>query len=661
MSCRIAILGDSSSADLGAGTACYPLQLFEMLRTGTGVELGNHSTPGFTSSDASRYFHDVLDGQPLDWLILYLGNNEGAIGVAKGYYQPFKTRVREALSPARQDGFSLALGAPPNRFVRTIKPPTVCNTPRDFQRNLRAIIKRARRNGTRVILVNPIANDAFPCGLGAPNSAYFCYLDDYDRLGYAPELLPVDDASTTLTQGLKAYSDRDYPGAARLFGSVPAGAGVAGFIARHNLACARANAGDPSAADILSGLIGKYTVYDSTVLYNLSRLHGMAGDTPRAEQLRKDAIERDISLYRVQKAYRNVVSGFAGDADLHVLDLKHILNPSHFIDYCHPTFEGHRAIAQGLYEILTEPGRNSSGGASYRRHLPSPNFVTAKGESLIEYYGIEFPFEDGAIKELFEGAAGEEPSTGAAPAIPKDLRENFLRKNHGHPVFDASLLGGDFYLPKRNEITTFPEFYIHRILSAYVRELEEGHVLDGLRCADRLKKRMLSSDGHEKIILARRRARGRVSPDFSKDYLQRLEQRIDALLRQPEPLYRVSIGDRIRAVIGWYTREAFRYGTQSRLSMLYPRLALDHVLEGLVVLVVVAAMNGDDATVNTADALLSLLLDLYDIHETNAADFHYRNAVFSVERYAAELDEARRSIGSFLAAREHGAARPEHG
>ena len=98
MACQIAVIGDSSSSGIGMGCACYPARLFGLLTGEMDVSVHNSAVPGFTSADASRFFHAIARARPLDYVIIYLGNNEGAVGVRKGYYHALATRVTELLS-----------------------------------------------------------------------------------------------------------------------------------------------------------------------------------------------------------------------------------------------------------------------------------------------------------------------------------------------------------------------------------------------------------------------------------------------------------------------------------------------------------------------------------------------------------------------------------
>ena len=86
MTCHITVLGDSSSSGIGIGRVCYPAQLARILCE-RDVHVFNSAVPGFTSADASRFFHDTADSRPLDYVIVYLGNNEGAVGARKGSLQ----------------------------------------------------------------------------------------------------------------------------------------------------------------------------------------------------------------------------------------------------------------------------------------------------------------------------------------------------------------------------------------------------------------------------------------------------------------------------------------------------------------------------------------------------------------------------------------------
>lgn len=153
MVCRIAVIGDSSSSGIGLGKEVYPAKLYHLLKEKFAVEIINCATPGTTSADANRYYHEELAKQPLDFLIVYLGNNEGVGSAHKGYFSPFRNRLRRFF--ASEDGEAeiapIILPPPPLEFSYQLPPTLLVNTPQEFAKNLRAIFRTANRKNLSLI------------------------------------------------------------------------------------------------------------------------------------------------------------------------------------------------------------------------------------------------------------------------------------------------------------------------------------------------------------------------------------------------------------------------------------------------------------------------------------------------------------------------------
>ena len=145
------------------------------------------------------------------------------------------------------------------------------------------ILCRARSLGGKSILINPVANERFPAGLGAVNSSYFCYLDAFDALGYALHNSPIDDASKALTAGLNHFINGRFNEAIEIWRPYAQRIDVAGFIAAHNVACARARIGDDAGEAELRGLLGKYPgVQCNDIVQPRVRLRGDQGSASSA-------------------------------------------------------------------------------------------------------------------------------------------------------------------------------------------------------------------------------------------------------------------------------------------------------------------------------------------------------------------------------------------
>ena len=622
-----------------------------MLSGDLDVAVLNSAVPGFTSGDASRYFHAIAT-QPHDYVIIYLGNNEGAVGARKGRYSPMRARVTAALSGAQTRQFRPVLSPTRFRFSYDVPAAAVVTQPREFRDNLRSIIGRASRTGARVIILNPVANRRFPSGVGAINSSYFCLLDPLDRFGDPIVNQPVDEASESLDAGLRSFAAGEYDAAIRTWQPLVSIENVAGFIARHNAACAAERLGDVGSESRLRAQLGEYESYDSTILYNLAIVKGNRGDRKAADQLLEQAFEADASLYRIRREYREVIAAFASAAGVRVLDLAPILTPHRFVDYCHPTSEGHEEIAHALADLIRADGHPGvgGGGSRYEVALPTPDYLHQPGQTLVDYYCIDWPIPKkriAAVLAHINGRVGGSDDGRRDDAI-RACVKNFVRVNNDHPAFPGPLNLRGAWTPRSYEILSCPEQFMYRVLYNYSLAFEQDGSAARLSTGLRLEQVRVSARDYRRIILRATEDDLDAEIDTTREYLDLIAAKIRQQLMSAGPIYRVTLGQRIRTIITWFTREALRYGTQSRLSMLYARWDIDKVVEALIVAVVIADRRGDEGELTWLDAVLSHVLSLIQVHERHAGLYQCDDPAFSVDDYQAELASLEGSIRDLL-------------
>ncbi len=654
MPCRIAILGDSSSSGIGLGRDCYPAKLLAHLREEIDVQILNYAVPGFTSADASRFFHAVGAKERTDYLIIYLGNNEAAHSAQKGYYSPAKASLTAWITRPPPKQFRPVLSPPRFRFQHQVAPPVPATTPLEFRKNLRSIVRCATRQGTEVILINPVANARFPCGVGTPNSSYMCYLDDLDRLGYEIKNQPADDIAKRLSGGIEHFTAGRWSEAIASWQPVAPIAGVAGFIARHNLACARARLGDSAGESQLRALLGQFPRYDSTILYNLAQLMERRDDREGAADLGRQALEADVSVYRIHEKYRDAIATFASTRDVRILDLAPILTAEHFIDYCHPTGAGHERIALALAQLIRDDHR-ATGLVEGSRHeitLPTPNYLHDPGQTLIDYYCMDWPIDRLQIAALVEGQRQAHPSDPPDDTKLGACIRNFFESNRQHPIFTANIEFSGSWIPRSHEILSFPEFFLYRVLRGYSAAYESAGLAARLSAAPLLEPIRFSSNDYERIILRQNGEPLDIDLDLREAYQRAIVEKVRDQLTSDSAIFRPTIGERLRTVTRWYTREAFRYGTQSRLSMLYARWDIERLIEGLVVAIVIAESRQEAAAghIEALDRLLLVILELIGIHERHVDRYHQNERAFSIAAYGSDLAQMRQAVENELCA-----------
>ena len=361
------------------------------------------------------------------------------------------------------------------------------------------------------------------------------------------------------------------------------------------------------------------------------------------------AYEADTSVYRIKRRYRAVIAQSGAFNGAHVLDLQLVLRPRHFVDYCHPTEEGHKAIAGALVDEIRS-GKSwaqraiamRTGQSGYERLLPSPNYFLNPRSNLIDYYCIEGPINRAKIAETIDAVREKQPDDSGD--IFNESIKNFLQANGRHPIFDhcLDLTGG--FCPMSHEIFSFPEFFIYRVLRGYSLAFEQDSIEETLVAGSDLKKVRISSANYQDMILRTGADSLDIDINLTRAYLDAIMQRIEQEIARRDSIYKVMIGHRIRTTMMWFTREAFRYGTQSRGSMLYPRWEIEELIEAAVVAIVIASRRRESHELARLDRLLGEILALLQVHEKWVRIYQNEPDIFSVVQYKTDLAGAEKSL-----------------
>ena len=636
---KIAILGDSSSAGIGDGKAIYPFQLFESLQRWGGARVDTWASPGLTSADACKvYIHQIAE-RPVDFLVIYLGNNEGSRSRYKGTYRPVRERIGKFFGRSSNMRKPFVLGKRrPYVFEPVPMPSRIATTPTDFYRNLRTIISKAQRAGTQVILVNPVANTCFPAGLGSPNSPFYRYVSFHDTIG--PEL--VADAETEmLVQGLKWHAQSKLQEASDCYSKVRPDPAYCYQVARNNLAVAQYESGEQSVAVRILSEVLDTEYYDRAIpLYNLGRIEN-------STRILDEAYETDLTLYRIKGAYREAVTRLGTESAIHVLDMADIVTDDHFVDYCHLTRKGHGILAELIYSAVTRQFESlrAPGASTYRCEFPSPDyfFSSQRHDDLDDYYAITAEWSETDIAQVFEetcttmaGGWRSEWDT-EEPSLQIAIRRTVQRALQ-HPVVTGIDDLVSFPVRFSHEIGSFPEFYLYRLLRAYWFALEKfGHWAEWEKWRGSFPVR--NCDDYDHLIFTRS-AYDAVEDevDLSTSRSDRVLKRVEEVLGQPE-LYTDQSRNRRKTIMYWYTRESFRFGTHSRPSMLYNRVALEELAEGLAVAWIIENLRGRSGAKDRIDWCRCRIEALMGVHEDFASQLVSDDSEFIHQAYNAALGQ----------------------
>lgn len=647
---KILVMGDSSSAGIGSGLDVYPYQLFRRLEKSRLVEVQNHSTPGFTSADAARYFRMRLSRQRWDAVIVYLGNNEGSTSAHKGRYRPLMDllgfrRRRSSPRPFAQSGTAPELCLSEDEPKPASGPAT---TPTEFSQNLSEIIRLAKSCGAVVILVSPFANREYPASAGPLISSSFKIIGLPTRVGHA--VVPVGETSTIIRDAILAQEQGHYQFAARSYNAALARHSPEWLmeLSSNNLAVLLHDTGrSRDAEQIFASYALRGYGFSSIFTYNRARLLRDTGRNQEADEWFGMAAEQDKYLYRIKDAYRNAIANTAVTSGARLLDLSVILSDDMFVDYCHPTAIAHNEIASALSELLIHlPERqfDQCTESSYRNYYPSPNAYEYCDDDLVDYYSIAPCISEETISaELAQVTIklkqmGVHDSLRALQNLSVASREQIaaveaLSSVARHPMITCTDDLLDWPLQESCELGRMPEHYIYRLLLCYL-DWAYAHGISPQLADDDTDGEMDLRLFYQRLMIGRKGRCSETRINLSHSYRRRLRQQVLGACLEEE-LFRDIRAERLITVLRWYTREAFRYGTQSRIGMLYPEMRFDSILEALRVWMVIARFHRHQNDECLIRALYGWLRGLERIHRIHSSQF-------LIQRYSASEDDERR-------------------
>ncbi|MEV7380723.1 hypothetical protein [Streptomyces lydicus] len=647
---RILVLGDSCSAGIGAPQAVYPYVLHTML--GTAHRIENHAVPGFTSADAARYFRRTLARRRWDVVILYLGNTDGAQSRYKGAYRAWKDLDRWAPGRHRARPVDRIRQRNSGEFDERDERHSVATTPEDFRKNLETVARLARRRGTRVIVINPIANPRFPAAMMASNAAFYKIVGFEARM--ADRLTGPTELSRLLIDAIHDHEGGRFAAAVEKYRELARGEGRVAPIALNNLAVLldQQGAGDEPAS-ILMKLADNQGASGAVASYNLSRVLTRKKQEELARSYALRAVEGDSNLYRIKSEYRRKITALAAQIDIEVIDLAQLLSPADFFDYCHPTAEAHEAIAAALAARLTSAGDGGAeeSDAGYVCAYPSPDAYFDVTPTLADHFSLDFDVPPSEVREearkLLKSARerGPEDFLTGEPQWPEpasDLQANIIntfRYAVDHPLI-TSLDDLEQWLPECGyEVGRFPEYYLYRILHDYAVAAETQHTSGGP--ADDAVCRHLSSAVQRQRVLPGIPSDVKSRLRFDTPYARRVLEKAHRHLSYNPSLFEDRRALRIVTVRNWYLREAFRFGAHSRYGMYYPAWDLETLIEGACVSHIISSHQKDVETARLAESLLGNLVRMREVHEKYAKQYVQAGEMTGCEEYRSELSSLR--------------------
>jgi tetratricopeptide (TPR) repeat protein len=637
----IMILGDSTSMSVGFENKMYPFLLANANVWPADTSIINCSMPGFTSADASAFFfrHFSSVQKSLRAVIVYLGNCDAASSeVIKGKYKywhqskhfvreklgkaPVKTRLKNRLLHFEWD----------NYYDPEIEKP---ENPQDFEYNIDRIIQTCRRYSIPVILVKPKANHYFPPGLGKGNFLFYRYLNMKEQIASR-----INIPDKRFKAALKFHESGNYKEAELVYKEILIKPGLPNMsqeyslMVLNNFAISKAESGNKKEALFLLNLLIKERISRKEIfLYNIAQIHKNSGEHDKYATKLAESYESDASLYRIRSKYIDSIDRLAKRYPSVCMLIKGDLIPdSLYLDHCHPLPEGQVMLADLIKLYLSKAGILGKNSATHLNILYNPELSLGNTLKFHDYFKTYAQFSEQKISEAtqlisksFNQNEFYDSSSQLISSIPREIRsavDYYFR----HPCITSIQDIQRFPVRYPSDVGRFPEFFLIRHLIPFLKAHEShnklAHRFDENLELLRSSEQLLSILPDKSVSLVDF-VLPHNEPRYDKEYLLNLLSKVRSLLvkhlQDGEQIF-----VRIKSTIFWYVREALRFGAHSRVTMLYDRVLMEFLAEGLAVAGVLDSEMGGEKS-SEIEELIHILQLTVQTHNEYCAHFSITN------------------------------------
>ena len=595
---NIFILGDSTSMTLGCENHMYPYLLSRMKVWKKNTKIKNFSLAGNTSSDIASLFFNKLKSkiQKDDIVIIYLGNCDAASSeIIKGkysFYQHVKNKVRVGLSLQKRRRIiknKLRYYSWDNSFDPDIE---FSVRPNNFKYNLKKIIKECNKKNCRVLLIKAEANENFPPGVGKGNFIFYKYVGLEDKLS---KNLDIEDKR--FIKALKHEENKNYQIALKLYNKIllencnHTMSQEYSLMIVNNIAVIKVKQKLFKEAEYIFKLLLKEKYCRKEIIYfNLSQLYKLKNNEKQSVKYKVLSYETDASLYRIRKSYKEKIDEIVSEmSNISLIKMKKIVSPSDYLDHCHLTLNGQEKLAKAIIIQLNSMNNKGDKIAKLENTIYNPETFSGNFETFSDYFRVSSRLKKSEIKDKIFEIINEYNSMDLEKQKIIEITssdyeiDRALKYYIKHPLFEVLLDLKINYPSEPYDIGRFPEFYLTRLIIPYLKQYEIMKKKNCIFKTDILRK----SGDLEKILF-----------DFKikeKDSIEKLSnkkeisKRVNRIIKKSYLILKQhlengnQVNERKKTTIFWYFRETLRFGSHSRISMLYERVTLEYVAEGLAV------------------------------------------------------------------------------
>lgn len=588
------------------------------------VEVINYSVIGLTTADALLYLQEIVSKTKIDLLIVYLGNCDASgFGYLKpdAKFYPRKYYVSKINSKYRKQN-SLSRRNKPFQFVDhnfKSNKPVRCVSPDDYSNNLNRIIKVCDKTGTGVVLINPVSKLNFqPCN-NTGNYIYYKLCGIYDNFDY-----PFDEGTSPLVEAIslqnKGKLEESLERYTDIIQNLRAGNEQIS-ICKNNKAVIYFELGEFDNACELIESIDTQNCLREIIEYNKAHIFFNSGRKAEAEKILISVRESDTGTYRITNAYREKIFELVNrnKGGIELIDLADKIYDFHFYDYCHPTINGHKIIADLLIEKMIEMLKLEKGDKQpHQIQVPvNPDKYAGFKSSFFDYFGItsesSADFSKSLLFEIENSSYEDMLHKFYSVNIDQQLK-NRLRILC-HPLFGTKEFLTEF--PPNNSIDQgqLPEFYFVRSLLPLLNDPNKNQYLiqrfplisQILPNINKIKIWWSFSPLDEKIY-----DKEKLAKIFTKKILIEIEQRclkfIDEMLSNEPVVY-----NKYRSITYWFFRESMLFGTASDTNIFIDRIGIFYAVTSCVFATWFLGKDTEEA--RPFNEILILIEKLLQIHE----------------------------------------------
>jgi hypothetical protein len=623
---RVLVLGDSCTLDAGPGLS-LPSRLGS--RLGPTWALMNHSAPGATSRTIRNHIHRIGDKSSWDFIVLYIGNVDGygrrvgrtAVSTVESHALGWFSRRRHSRRRHGPSGTRPVSRTDPVNAMIEFVPKPIFQPAVDiseFRDNIREILNWSDNFSQRTAVIIPRANDIYPAGMMHPNAAFARlyglapvptnWMNATDVLGKrliaaarAWEIGYLSEAEASYKELMQTEDDWTGLSANNL-----------GVLYLENDALELGVCGLQNLAN------DENSSFSATAAYNLTRLQLLRRDADFEASVRA-LVDKDAYLYRISGRQRNVLFDECSRYDsITAIDLADLLKDSSFIDYCHPTPGQIDVIADAVIEkcqIGLNRQDREDGYAVIERYIPALGTRIPGGGFLDELGCANVAEAERTVwanlgthrsqrRHDNSQIASTSDGTAFSVALAWCRRHPLYRSDADLSVLSEYFIHGCFRFPE----LIFDNLY--RMSLQFLPNIPKTcEIYDSIAYWNYSESNFM---GRIKIFDSNA---AQMKP---RVYLQSsIKEVVHATinrLHQWKHLFAPQLGPRLLATRYWYLREAFRFGSWSRLTMLYPYWELEYLAHSLIYATIVDSPEQRSDVKGVISELLVLLRDINDAH-----------------------------------------------